>query len=89
MIYTIKLCNKTIHNVRSKKEFVCVQTIYCIKDTIYCFLMTYLLLDTINFARFGTCLSEEQVFASFEISLWPTLESPTLVQQDKCHPHLN
>ena len=58
MIYTIKLCNKTIHNIRSKKENVCVQTIYCIKDTMYCFLMTYLLLDTINFTRSGICLSE-------------------------------
>jgi hypothetical protein len=58
MIYTIKLCNKTIHNVRSKKKFVCVQTIYCIKDIIYCFLMTYLLLDAINFTRSRICLSE-------------------------------
>jgi hypothetical protein len=31
----------------------------CINDTIYCFLITYLLLDTINFARSGICLSEE------------------------------
>ncbi len=58
MIYTIKLCNKTIHNVRSDFLFVCVQTIYCIKDTIYCFLMTYLLLNAINFTRSGICLSE-------------------------------
>jgi hypothetical protein len=56
MIYTIKLCNKTIHNVRSEKN-VCVQTIYCINDTIHHFLMTYLLLDTINFTRSRICLS--------------------------------
>ncbi len=58
-IYTIKLCNKIIHNVRSKIFFVCVQTIYYIKDTIYCFLMTYLLLDAIIFSRYGICLSED------------------------------
>jgi hypothetical protein len=40
------------------KKNVCVQTINCIKDIIYCFLMTYLLLDTIFFARSGICLSE-------------------------------
>jgi hypothetical protein len=31
---------------------------FCINDTIYCFLITYLLLDTINFARPRICLSE-------------------------------
>ncbi len=41
------------------KKNVCVQTIYCIKDTIYCFLVTYLLLDTRNFARSGIRLSED------------------------------
>jgi hypothetical protein len=40
-------------------NFVCVQPIYCIKDTIHSILMTYLLLDTINFARSEICLSEE------------------------------
>jgi hypothetical protein len=58
MIYTIKLSNKTIHNVRSEKKNVCVQIIYYIKDTIYRFLITYLLLDTINFSRSRICLSE-------------------------------
>jgi hypothetical protein len=58
MIYTIKLCNKTIHNITSGKKIVCVQTIYCIQNTIHCFLMTYLLLDTINFARSKICLSD-------------------------------
>ncbi len=42
----------------TKKIFVWAQTIYCIYDTIYCFLITYLLLNTINFARSGICLSE-------------------------------
>ncbi len=41
------------------KKNVCVYTIYGIKDTIYHFLMTYLLLDTINFTRSGICLSED------------------------------
>jgi hypothetical protein len=45
--------------LKAKKNIVCVQTIYCIKDTIYHFLMTYLLLNTINFTRSGICLSED------------------------------
>jgi hypothetical protein len=31
---------------------------FCINDTIYCFLITYLLLNKINFARSRICLSE-------------------------------
>jgi hypothetical protein len=41
------------------KKIVHAQIIFCIKDTIYCFLITYLLLDTINFARSRICLSED------------------------------
>ncbi len=40
------------------KKKVCAQTIFCINDAIYYFLITYLLLDTINFARSRICLSE-------------------------------
>jgi hypothetical protein len=40
------------------KQLVCAQTFFYINDTMYCFLITYLLLDTINFAKSGICLSE-------------------------------
>ncbi len=35
---------------------------FCINDTLYCFLITCLLLDTINFTRSGICLSEVPLF---------------------------
>ncbi len=57
IIYTIKLCNKTIHNVKSKKKSLFRNNILYQRYNIF-FLMTYLLLDTINFARSGICLSE-------------------------------
>jgi hypothetical protein len=60
MIYIIKLCNKTIHNVKSEKIFcLCPNNILYQRYNIL-FLMTYLLLNTINFARFGIRLSEVQ-----------------------------
>jgi hypothetical protein len=60
MIYTMKLCNKTIHNVRSKKKCLCLNNILKQRYNIL-FLMTYLLLDTINFARSRICLSEVDI----------------------------